>query len=54
MYHRNLKQSDIPGENESVGWCALDLFILNPENPKLLMLNVGLHKLPLQRGQVNS
>ena len=36
-----------PGRVESVGWCAVELFSSD------LKLNSGLHKLPLQRGQVN-
>ena len=46
--------SDIPGErSESVGWCAVDLFILDTDNQRKLILNAGMHKLPLQRGQVD-
>ena len=39
-----------PSRVESVGWCAFDLFTFDAGDAQL---NAGLHKLPLQRGQVN-
>ena len=40
---------------ESIGWTALDFFV--PEDPSnsnsRLVLNAGLHRLPLQRGSIN-
>ena len=39
--------------NESIGWCAVDLFTPSDTNPLVLALNAGFQRLPLQRGQVD-
>ena len=48
-----IQSADEGTRNESVGWCAIELFSADESNHMAMHLNAGLHRLPLQRGQVD-